>query len=665
MRRWARGPAGHERGAVLVLTAVGVPAMLVMAALVLDLGQLRTDRRTNKGVADMAATAGVGRLALGPWYGVCKARDYLLGNLGGISSFDPGSETWSDGATPPTARTSSPCPATATGAEAMLCSPNVPQSWARLRGTAGGGRFTVEIQSGYPLPDARFSEDAARADGGSPDQGSCDNLAVIVTQRRDPFFAQVFGGAARTTRVRSVGRLNATETVNYTAALQLLERNRCNVLQTGGSNTRVYAQPYGEHPGIIQIDSADDAGSCPSPILNAQATTGGPSVVACSATSTVAGCRPGTGTRRSRVGIYALNFVRPPGDIATSFPTTYGDTQARATTRAGRRPADRRYRASVERLDGEAKSALTGNSGRPPGCSTVVNNACTSTTDGRTWLVLAPTDCGNLATFFAAPGRTAAPNVWFNCDLDVGIDLTLTAADSYVVVTGSLNVRKIFTIDDPRRVYIGGRSTGNTVGAADGSPGSGLRVNLGGAASCAQRTNPKATRLVVANGSLKVSSGASTRLCHTFVYLASGYDKVPATDGTVPCSSPCSTYNGVIEVTAGATIRWTAPNVIVGRLPTPADLAYDANPFEDLALWTEAGGTANGITGGGESSLTGVFFVPNADSFNLAGGSGQMIDLSAQFISRTLKVTGGATINLVPSPTDAIAVVIYSALLVR
>ncbi len=130
-------------------------------------------------------------------------------------------------------------------------------------------------------------------------------------------------------------------------------------------------------------------------------------------------------------------------------------------------------------------------------------------------------------------------------------------------------------------------------------------------------------------------------------------------------SSPCSGYNGTIEVTAGAAIRWTAPNVIAGRLPTPTDLTYDANPFEDLALWAEAGGTANGITGGGESSLTGVFFVPNADSFSLAGGSGQTIDLSAQFISRTLRITGGASINLVPNPSDAIPVVVYSTLLVR
>jgi hypothetical protein len=665
VRRTAGGSLGDEAGVVLVLVAIAVLALFGTVALVLDLGQLRTDRRTNKGVADMAAAAGVGRLPFGPWSGVCKARDYLLGNLTGVSSFDPGSETWSDAATPSAPRTSSPCPATATGPDSVPCSPNAPETWARLRATAGGARFGVEIQSGYVLPDPRFSDDTSREDTGGADQGSCDNLAVILTERRAPSFAQLVGAGATTTRARSVGRLNATETVNYTAALQLLERNLCNVLQTGGTNTRVYAQPYQDQPGIIQIDSADDAGSCPSPILNAQETSVGPSVVACSVNSTLIGCRPGTGTRASRIGIYALNFVRPVGDIATPYPATYGDTKAVATTRSGRRFADKRYRENVAALDAEAESVLTGNSGRPPGCSSVTNNACTSSTDGRSWLVLSATDCSNVSTFFAVPGRAGAQNVWFNCDLDVTSDLTLSGADSYVVVTGSLSVKKTFTIDDPRRFYVGGRSTGNTVGLADGSPGSALRVNLGGAASCAERANPKATRMVVGNGSLKVSSGAATRLCHTFVYLASGYGRVPGTDGTNPCSSPCSTYNGVIEVTSGASIRWTAPNQIIGRLPTPTDLAYDSNPFEDLALWSEAGGNTHGITGGGESGLTGVFFLPNADSFSLAGGSGQTIDLSAQFISRTLKITGGATINLVPTPTDAIPVVIYSTLLVR
>jgi len=41
------------------------------------------------------------------------------------------------------------------------------------------------------------------------------------------------------------------------------------------------------------------------------------------------------------------------------------------------------------------------------------------------------------------------------------------------------------------------------------------------------------------------------------------------------------------------------------------------------------------------------------------------IDLSAQFVSTSLKVTGGATVNLVPNPEDSVAATVYTTLLVR
>ena len=54
----------------MMLTAFISMGSLMMVALVVDLGQLRVDRRTNKSVADVAARAGVARLAFGPWSGV-------------------------------------------------------------------------------------------------------------------------------------------------------------------------------------------------------------------------------------------------------------------------------------------------------------------------------------------------------------------------------------------------------------------------------------------------------------------------------------------------------------------------------------------------------------------------------------------------------------------
>ena len=62
---------------------------------------------------------------------------------------------------------------------------------------------------------------------------------------------------------------------------------------------------------------------------------------------------------------------------------------------------------------------------------------------------------------------------------------------------------------------------------------------------------------------------------------------------------------------------------------------------------------------------SGSFFMPNADSFNLAGNGSLPVYLSAQFIATSMKVTGGATVNLVPNPLDSIPTSVYNTLLVR
>ena len=653
--------AKGERGATMMITVFIAVGSLMMVALVVDLGQLRVDRRTNKSVADVAARAGISRLPFGPWSGVCKARQFLLGNTRAFSTFDAGSETWSNAAAQ--VKASDPCPAVVSNPDAVPCAPNNPSTWAKLQATAAQGRFTIEIQSGYVLPDPRFPNDAALGDTGVAEQGSCDNLAVIITEREAPRFAQAGGGVPSLVKVRSVGRLNATETLDFVAALQLLERHKCGVLQTGGSNTRVIAQPFGTYPGTIQIDSAGDSGSCPSPILNAQATSGGPSVLACSVNSTNPDCRPGIGTRPSRLGVYAANFAKPPGVISTSYPSTYGDTRIVGSPRTSRKFTDLRYRANVQALDQAVESMLTGNSGRPPGCAVVLLNACTG--NGVIWLVLEPLDCATLSVFFLVPGRTSAQNIWFNCDLNVTSPLTLSASNSFIAITGQLAVNSTFTITDPRKVYVGGKATGNKIGLDVTGSGSTLNLNLGGASACSGRTGPNhANRLVLGNGSVRAASGSTVHICQTFTYLASGYDKVPASNGNDPCGNPCATYTGTIDVSSGSSVDLSAPNEITGRLPDAAELAT-TNPFEDLGMWTEAGGNTNSMTGGASTRITGVFFLPNADAFNLAGGGSLPIDLSAQFVSTSLKVTGGATINLVPNPEDSIPVTIYTTLLVR
>lgn len=671
-----------ERGTVLVLFALCVSVVMIVASLVIDLSQRRADRRVDKAVADMAVRAGLGVLHLGPWSGVCRARSYLQTNAR-ISGFDTGSEKWFQLGSPISTLTSSPCLNTTAYPYPALCLPGqlgVPrtETWGKLTATAGGGRYSVEIQSGYPMPDARFPEDVVAAnDQGDVLKGACDNLVVIIRETRAPIFGGIVDRSARTTTIRSVGRVSNIATGDYNPALLLLEQHGCAVLSNTSNGGRVIAQPYRDHPGVLQIDSADDQGGCTSnqAVLNGKATTGGPSIVACSASTTnpSPGCDAATTNKPGRTGIYALNFPHGASDYVTSpFPGTYGDIAAVPAPQSGRTPIDAPYRNTVVNLDAHARSVITGNGGNPPGCATVANSSCTGT-DG-TWLVLRQADCNAFDTFFSPvlfPLRAASPRVWFNCDLTakssafLPAGLVLTALRSYVVVTGALSVTSTFAITDPERVYVGGRSTGNKIGIDIGNGGNLVIGNLTPGLSCPTvAPMPKYSMLVVGAGAFNLSSGGAAHLCGTFVLLSSGFGKVPSTNGTPPCGTPCSGYLGTMSVGSGSSIDWTAPNRITNRRPTLSDLE-NTSPLEDIALWTEAGGAGSSVNGGGNSRMTGVFFLGNANSFSLAGNSGANVYLSAQFISRTMSVTGGAVVNLVLNPFDTVPLILYDLVLVR
>ena len=686
---------GDERGAVLILMCVAMTSILIMSALVLDIAQMRTIRRINKSVADMSVRAGLGVLNVGPWSGVCRAADFLRSSKG-IAGFDAGSEKWFQLSEPLSELTSSPC----LNPNLNLCLPSalgVPNTstWGRLTATAGGGRFSIEIQSGYHLPDARFPEDAlVPADTGDPLKGECDNLSVIIREKHKPLFGKVFGQGERTTTIRSVGRLSLIASEEYSPALLLLERHGCDVLTVNSNNSRVIAQPYLQYPGVIQIDSANDNPTVCNQnqaVLNGAVTQGGPSVVACSAKTLnpTPGCNVATGDYPSRVGIYALNFTHPAGNYVTSTysPTlsqsSYGDTQAVPGSQAGRMPLDDLYLENVRALDTEAQSVLTGNGGLPPGCATVTNNSCTSSTTGRTWLVLNQTDCNtldstSLINFFnplvpVLPARTAAQNIWFNCNLSIKTaspGVILTALDSNVVITGDVSITGSFSILDPRTLYIGGKATGNNIGL---DLGNGANLNVGNPVPGVNCPAPvplgKYTKMVVGKGSFNMASGGTAHFCQTFVYMASGYGKLPATSGTPPCTCTGSNYLGTVSIGSGATIDWSAPNLINGRRPTNAEVKLTSSPppvspYEDLGLWTEAGGPST-VGGGGNTHMAGVFFLGNANQFTLAGNAGANVYLSAQFISTRMKVTGGAVVNLVLNPFDAVPVVIPNMVLVR
>ena len=665
-------------------------AFFTIVAIVVDISLLRSDRRTNKTIADLSAAAGVPDLKTGPWPGVCAAYQYVLDNSREFSAFDPAGQTWSDAASTPTTFASNPCTSTTTSPYTTVCTPNAPTTWAKFHGVAASGRITVDIQSGFLLTDRP-------TDDGSSTQGGCDQIAVSVSERRPANFSGVIGAAPITTHIQSVARLNATPGSIKAAALLLLDRHGCDVLQTGGSNTRVIAKAVAAtdpssgsltyYPGIIQADSRDDSGSCPQPIINGQSTSGGPSIMACSTNDNSNGCTNIGGSSPSQIGVYALGFSgTSAGDIPTPPGGTYGDTTAVASPQSGRKQVDLRYRQNISALDATAKQLLTASpSTKPPNCGAVdLTRHCTDgATQGPgtgTWLVESgSSECGSILNTVVID-----QNIWLNCDFGVNNPTTFSAASSFVVITGQLSASDSFTITDPRAVFVGGKSTGNNRGV-DLTNGSHLHINQGARADCSGRQSdegaapppptpvgsgagPVAT-FVVGNGSFNASSGADAHICQTMVYLASGFDKVPTTDNTAPCPTTdnaalCAGYLGKLSIASGSTIDWSAPNQIRGRQPTANEIATN-NKFEDLAFWTEAGGTGNSLNGGSSTILSGVFFLPNANPFSLSGNGSAPIVLDAQFVCMQLHISGGGTLVLTPNPFDSVPIVTYSFSLVR
>ena len=368
------------------------------------------------------------------------------------------------------------------------------------------------------------------------------------------------------------------------------------------------------------------------------------------------GCNVALADKPSRIGMYALNFQPSGANTTTAYPSTYGDTLAVRGARSGRDPLDKVYRSNIVALDAEANTVINGNAGRPPGCATVSSQTCTA--NGRKWLVLNQSDCNSYTSFFTPllpdldflTGRLLASNIWFDCDLTINnvVPLLLAGPDAYVVVTGRL-ARDQHHLDrrSPHGVRRRGRQR-QRQGPRDRQRRQ-LQPQQPGAGAWTASCGPllaKTTRLVVGNGSFYMGSGGVVHMCQTFALLASGYGKVPATDGTVPCSNPCSTYTGQVKVGSGAAVDWISPNQIIDLRPT-AEQILSTHPYEDLGLWTEAGG-AQSINGGGSGHMTGVFFLGNADAFTLTGNAGANVVLSAQFISRTHE--GGGRGHHQPGP---------------
>lgn len=662
-RRTGRRRSG-DRGVVLAIFALAMVAILIVVALVIDYGVVRSTRQDNKSTADSAAAAGARALAPDaiprPWRAACGALSYLKANQPGRTL----ALTFRNGANGSVS--GDPCSDVARLAQ--LCGDSSPATWASI--TATDGEFTAEIAAGYRTPDARFAEDAGAyaGDNSTP----CKQIAVIVSNSDRPFFGQIAGASDYKTSARTVGRVEITNNPTSVPAFLMLERRSCGVLShsvgTGGGEGIIVQPASTTEGGVIHLDSSgvDGCSGTSENNFTLYGTTIGsnPGIIAQSVT---------TGTT-TYPGIISLRAIEV-GNTAHAYGTPTGVSPTPVAGKViSRAAADRKYNppspstSTISDLHADAQPKANWTAApvtAPPAPAWRTITTCSGHTETVTQSLV----------FVNCPSGYSPSNVTFANATEIvingpvhvsnGSQLYMPAAQNIVIGgTGSRGLE----------VSNGGRIGVNSVSAFPND-------DAGVVSACAGR-NDKATdgwtnttRLTIFGGG---SSGAGAgalnvagraAMCQTFAYLAGPktrptYVKQSIEDGTydVTCvpETPCPKTSGNPIANAhfdiSGRVFWSAPNQMNVQ-PDDGDAGV-----EDLALWTETASLSE-VKAGGFVQAKGVLFLPNGRAEMRSPATAEPQD--AQFIARSLKLFQG-TLKMRPTAANAVRVpILASVQLVR
>lgn len=609
----------QQRGAVAIMVALFMAALCLVAAFTVDLGLVRIDRQQNKSAADSATLAGVAALAppdkagsFYPFAGVCAALHYLEANSPSVGSF--ATSSWTDGN-----GVATPVDGCDASVQTATCTPNTPASWARFVGTTGDGRFTVRIQSGYDVNDAPFPEESLpslQTDTGDPEWGFCDQLAVIVTQTRGTTLGALATNSDGSV-IRSVARVTVAPPKDPVSLL-VLERHDCQALAitSAGAGGRIEVNGYNNLPGIIHVDSDGTGSGCNKPIIDGK----NPGICPDPATGphTCGGIVAYGSTDGSKDGIISVSATSNTSDgIPQVFAGPYPGKNPIYRDRVTRSLPDSIYLAGVKTAVLQAQTAFTAAaSGTAPASYTTVG--CNPSSPVSAALVFV--NCASFNNAVSFPNATS------------------------VIFTGMVTANNL-KLPKATRVYVVGGTS--PAGFTDSSS---FAMNDNSAGSCPSGVNPAGrAQFFIENGIFKAAGSSSLVMCNTTMVMMGG-----RTDACLPATTPTYTNtpcpgvnadlgNGQLSFGGGATIDWTAPNQVSGPA---AQTDYDN--LEDLALWTESGGTQD-VGGGGSMHLAGVFMAPNANPFKIAGGGTQNVAKS-EYVVRKLWNPGNGTLSMSSDP---------------
>ncbi len=610
-----------ESGAVLIGFALCCTLLLALSALVVDLGSMRVARERGRRAADLGA------LAAGERLGNPGDRDPEAACEAAIRTATAN------------LREAGPLQMEGSGCAALghQCEAEPTDVVARTD--------TYEIVIRYPIPDAELVVDDEPLR--SHDGQLCERMRVRVEQRVDFAFAGVFGVDHDDVTVDSTVRGVVGFRNVRVPALHALRRFGCRAITVSGQGRMVVEAFDASHPGVIGADALGN-------------TTG---EAACSSNTNADGYVVFAQEFGGLPGIEAMGSTTTPGVIAL-VATKVGSSRDVCCVPTGvrpgptaspiisRLPVDWLYnppaRPGIDRARADAMALVA-----KPVADLRAEGWVVYPQDGAGW------SCAPTTSVVVDAERVVVdcPNLGPKSQASI----TLTGVD--VVARGSISVgtQNGVRMPNARRVVLAGAEAGS--GLANGGT---LTVNDGAPVgqpprSCADRradVDRHGASVVVLGGAFTSTTASVTGLCETFVYLA-GTDapQQRTSGGTCALDLPCPIVTADRgQVSLLGQLDWRASNA-------SSSAPDDADPFEDLALWTETS-LPGEIKGQGTTITSGVFFLPNAP-IAYTGQASQDVQLNAQFFAESFDMSGQGTLRLTPNPSDVVPVPVAMFHLIR
>lgn len=645
-----------DDGAFAVLYAVLVVVLIGITALVVDLGILRMDRRADRAAVDAGALAGSAKLGLGgedPVAACQTAMQYVAATFGVALDMSAGVDPCSKS-----------LPTGFAGDASVQCEAGTP-----LTVTRSVGERTIAVS--WPVPDdSLYLTQPDMEQRGQPnsqfvtnrDGDSCTRLAVRIQHTRQAIFSVVWPdlGNTRQTESRSVA-LSSIDAGNgeLPAPLVVLERRQCKSMDVtgggagdGGVVIRQSATPSVDgsfSPGYIQVDSAATA-------VAGENGFGGSCQTAGSAPINVPTSK-----------VWVLDGLDKNGKFMPGIVGSY----AEATGKSG-------YSSQTDVL---ACPPVTSAFDPPP--SSTLPTLCRITTPGPRigagpWVVRY--NCGGTETFSYKGG----------CPQPEAPRRSYPPARNYVDQWRNFATAALPSVFDDSILSSGkGKGKGASKGCSDASGAFGsfytncANLNITG--------NMSVSGKFVATGDVTIASSGCLLLNTT---LVAGCDALPATITSPAPSDGANAYiggkfdvgggfvarqtflylTGRLSVNTSRVVSWVGPygaDTTGSPLCQPATTAGSApSPacFEDLTMWSpyiadSTGTSRNVLTGNANLQVDGTLFMPEA--FFTFNGQADNQQTKAQFVARSLNVTGGGLLTMTPDASRSTPIPPSSGRLIR